>query len=201
MWFILPILAFSLFNNNQKIEVHPSVNSSASLIARISSAELACSVEKSYYEIGDTIKIEISLRSVGDTSLMVLDPAFSSPSAIVNYERRFITVDLGGNQDGNYFLASKMTKLNPGDSIEYSANVVIDSIAKTEKYRCFEIYFSVRAWIFTDELSYLTEMDRSSGFFKKRDHIFPFNLNARTFRPGVIYIDVFKDLKNVVTDY
>ena len=174
-----------------------SVDTGVKLEVKSRLAKLTCSIDKSFYEIGDTINIAIKITSSKDTSLMVADPTTQPTDCGISHKHRSILAHIFSDDTGSLEATDRKYKLKPGKSVIYHLSIPIDSTFKIEKPILYSIDISVNCWIYTSELGYLTEGDETLVGLNNSHDTIMLSVNEFFFWPGqldILIVPSFEDL-------
>jgi len=178
------------------------VNSEVSLVSKTTTAELRLNVPQSFYAVGDTIMINLSIKCLADSGILVIDPEYFSFHCSLDPETKSIGCGLGLQFDDPYYDMPNMTRITKNELIFYSTELFLDStiIIDNEPER-YDIGISFRYWIYSSELECLTyprgDPRRNIDKVPTGKIIF----GSRVFLPGTIGIFIFNDLSDVKMDY
>jgi hypothetical protein len=116
--------------------------------------EIKFTVNKSYYLIGDTVKLTTEIKCLTDKELLVFDPVHYLPGICLSIKDRSITSDLGLLYDRDDYGVPQLKILKKNQSVKYTVKELIppnaiDSLKESEAYT---VDFDARYWIFSENL-------------------------------------------------
>lgn len=197
--FIAPIMAVLIVAAcAQPVQRHFDIVDGADvLISKTSAAELVCSIDRFYYEFGDTISVIIKIINCSDTALMLADPVVYPPNYVIDQKERKIFVEMGGDDEGSQFFTDRKIKVSEKDSLIYNLKIPVIPVSITDEGLLYSINFYIWGWVYPPDISYLTEGKERLIDFKSEHDIIEFCRNEFIFWPGQLNIMVVKNIENI----
>jgi hypothetical protein len=121
-------------------------------------AEIKFTVDKSYYLVGDSVRLTTEIKCLTDKELLVFDPVHYLPGICLSIKDHSITSDLGLLYDRDDYGVLQLKIIKKNQSVKYTVKEVIppnaiDSLKESEAYT---VDFDARYWIFSENLIYWT---------------------------------------------
>ena len=169
-----------------------------SLLAENEKVNLSFRLLKNFYEIGDTIIVEVKIINKGVDDLLVWDPKYYRSNGIYMLDGAYnnVNADLSAGYDGHPLNIRKLTLLNPSDSVMYKLYTMIDSsiTIKGDNYDVYYVDCGAVCWQYSPSFKYLTEGNESIVYYKGVQAAAELLFSALFYYVGEITVFVFKDL-------
>ncbi len=180
---------------------YPFTNASTSLISKDEYAEVIFKVANTYYETGDTVEVLIHINNVGEAPLLVWNPPFFEDKVLFNNgQAREIVIDMDADFDAHPLWMRKLKRIEEGQSIEYKADVVIDSSILIDEVIAVDISCSTICWKYESSMDYLTQGEGDIDAIKGSAGAIDVIRNSLQYYPGKIEIYIFESLDKVLIE-
>ena len=169
------------------------LNSKLCLFASSDLCEAKFCVDKTYYELEDTIYFNIKIKNVSDTSFLVENPECYPEDYILGCDSIGCNISIGEDDPGHFSSTFRKLKLAPSDSVCYQFCLPITGKPTFE----YNIEFGFWGYAYIDELEYLTEGSDCSVGIDSVQHILHLTTRYFYLKPGQLKIYIGWDVENI----
>ncbi len=161
---------------------------------------VSASIGGIFYELGDSINIEVEIRNLSNNSIFVLDSkCFGKVNIACDIKRSRVDVQLNGALDSSGESIRKLKILTPGQFERYNLFSVVDS--SVNPVIPYYAYFLVNYWVFSSELEYLALGDCDGSKLKSSKDKDMFKKNEIPLNLGRIELFTRESYEGIIRDY
>jgi hypothetical protein len=168
----------------------PSTANVPLIKVQTSYGEITCTLNKSSYQVGDTIWVSLKIESPPDKALLVIDTACGNALDVVfSPDLKMIQINFQFDEYVSLMITPRKLKIPPSDSITFTAYAVIDSLVGTESPQTYSAFCLFVLRLFDDKLANLT---KGNNCIVDVDSPLLFSITERRLIPGSLYVHIYR---------